>query len=256
MSWVRLRQVALVASDLEAVVGELTDALGTVVAYRDPAVAAFGLVNAVLPVGCQFIEVVSPTQRGTAAGRQLERAGGDGGYMVICHTDDQPARRREAEVMGVRVAFEADDHGYRIMQLHPGDTGGSFLEIDYQPGGEDPCGPWAPAGPDWAQAAASSRGPARGIAAVTVASRTPDVTAARWARLLGAPADGAEVDGSATGPAVRLANATVHFVEGPLDTLVGVELIVDGDLGHRRIGGVLWTGRPPTGPPPVGRPDA
>ena len=266
MSWVRLRQVALVASDLEAAVGELTGALGLVVAYRDPAVAAFGLANAVLPVGCQFIEVVSPTRPGTAAGRQLERAGGDGGskasgymasgymasgYMVICHTDDQPARRREAEAMGVRIAFEADDHGYRIMQLHPGDTGGSFLEIDYQPGGEDPCGPWAPAGPDWAQAAAASQGPARGIAAVTVASRAPDVTAARWARLLGVP-----VDDSDAGSAVRLANATVHFVDGPLDTLVGVELITDGHFAPRRMGGVVWTGRPPTGPLPGGRPGA
>ena len=33
--------------------------------------------------------------------------------------------------LGVLVAFEAeDDDGYRIMQLHPADTGGSFLEIE------------------------------------------------------------------------------------------------------------------------------
>ena len=232
MSWVRLRQVALVASDLEATVGELCADLGLAVAYRDPAVAAFGLVNAVVPVGCQFIEVVSPTRPGTAAGRQLERAGGDGGYMVICHTDDQPARRREADAMGVRIAFEADDHGYRIMQLHPGDTGGSFLEIDYQPGGEDPCGPWAPAGPDWARAASS--GPVRSIAAVTVASRDPGVTAGRWTRLLG---------GTAQGHSVRIDNATIHFVDGPLETLVGVELDVDSPFATRRIGGVVFTGR-------------
>lgn len=237
MSWVRLRQVALVAADLEATVGELTAALGPVVAYRDPAVATFGLVNAVLAVGCQFIEVVSPARPGTAAGRQLERAGGDGGYMVICQTDDQPARRRAAEVLGVRIAFEADDHGYRIMQLHPADTGGSFLEIDYQPGGEDPCGPWTPAGPDWPRAAAAASGPARGITAVTVASRDPGATAGRWARILGAPVAGAD--------GITIDNATIRFEEGPLDALVGVELATDGPFEPRRIGGVVWTGRAP-----------
>ena len=64
MSWVRLRQIALVARDLDAVVGELHDAFGLEVAFRDPSVAAFGLHNAVLPIGNQFIEVVSPTRDG------------------------------------------------------------------------------------------------------------------------------------------------------------------------------------------------
>ena len=74
MSWIRLRQVALVARDLEAVVDDLRTSFGIDVAHRDPAVASFGLQNAVLPVGNQFIEVVSPTREGTAGGRQLERA--------------------------------------------------------------------------------------------------------------------------------------------------------------------------------------
>ena len=55
---IRLRQIALVAHDLESVLGDLDKVLGLEVAFRDPGVAAFGLVNAVLPVGEQFIEVV------------------------------------------------------------------------------------------------------------------------------------------------------------------------------------------------------
>jgi catechol 2,3-dioxygenase-like lactoylglutathione lyase family enzyme len=149
---INLRQIALVARDLDATVARLGEVLGLRVAFNDPGVATFGLVNAVLPLGTQFVEVVSPTREGTAAGRQLERLGGDGGYMVITHTDDQTPYRRRAEAMGIRTALEADDHGYKIWQLHPGDTGGSFLEIDFQPGGEDPNGPWMPAGPDWQRA--------------------------------------------------------------------------------------------------------
>lgn len=72
--------------------------------------------------------------------------------MVICHTDDHPAVRSRVEHLGVRTVIDADDDGYRLMQLHPADTGGSFLEIDFQPGGEDPEGPWMPAGQDWQRA--------------------------------------------------------------------------------------------------------
>ena len=60
MRWVRLKQVALVAASLEPVVEELSSQLSLRVAYRDPAVAMFGLHNAVLPIGSQFVEVVSP----------------------------------------------------------------------------------------------------------------------------------------------------------------------------------------------------
>lgn len=230
MSWTRLRQVALVAHDLDAVVGDLHDAFGLEVAYRDPAVATFGLRNAVLPIGTQFIEVVSPTREGTAGGRQLERLGGDGGYMVICHTDDQPRRRVRVDELGVRIAFEADDHGYRIMQLHPADTGGSFLEIDFQPGGEDPNGPWTPAGPNWQRAVHTDV--VDGITGVTVQSTDPDRTAARWAEILELPAP----DGL-----IRLENATVRFVEGPVDSLVAVTVHGPAPVVERLIGGVRFS---------------
>lgn len=213
MSWIRLRQVALVARDLDAVVADLHEAFGIEVAFSDPAVAAFGLRNAVLPVGNQFIEVVSPTGEGTAGGRQLDRLGGDGGYMVICHTDDHSAVRRRVHELGVRTVLEADEDGYRIMQLHPGDTGGSFLEVDFQPGGEDAGGPWMPAGDEWQRARRTEV--VDGMTAVTVQSRDPDATSARWAEITGLDV----VD-----RVLRLDNAAVGFVDGPLDALVAVTL--------------------------------
>lgn len=180
MSILRLRQVALVATQLDPVVTDLGDRLGLEVAHHDPAVGEFGLVNAVLPVGSQFIEVVSPTRRGTAAGRQLDRMGGDGGYMVICQTDDQAPFRARAERLDIRTAFEFEDHGYLGWQLHPGDTGGSFLEIDVQPTGDGD--PWMPAGPDWP--AAVRTGVVDAITAVELAVPDPEETAARWRELL------------------------------------------------------------------------
>jgi hypothetical protein len=58
---VRLRQLVIAATALERTVGQLSHELGVEVAFRDPGVAEFGLVNAVLPVGSDFLEVVSPT---------------------------------------------------------------------------------------------------------------------------------------------------------------------------------------------------
>ncbi len=225
MSWIRLRQVALVARDLDNVVGALHDAFGLEVAFRDPAVATFGLKNAVLPVGNEFIEVVSPTKEGTAGGRQLDRLGGDGGYMVICHTDDHDAVRRRVDDLGVRTVVDADDHGYRIMQLHPSDTSGSFLEIDYQPGGDDPAGPWMPAGKDWQHAQRTDV--VDGIIAVEVQCKDPDATATRW---------GAITACDVADRILRLDNATVTFVDGPLDSLIAVTLrATDGSTkGERR----------------------
>ena len=203
MTWVRLRQVALVARDLDAAVSDLNQSLGLEVAFNDPSVATFGLRNAVLPLGTQFVEVVSPTREGTAAGRQLERLGGDGGYMVICHTDDHESVRDRVVGLGIRTVLEADEHGYKIMQLHPSDTGGSFLEIDFQPGGDDPDGPWMPAGPNWQRAVHTDV--VDGIAGVEIRVADADKVAARWGEIFGLPID----DG-----AIALDNATVHFAEG------------------------------------------
>ena len=215
---IRLRQVALVAHDLGAVLQDLDSAFGLQVAFRDPGVETFGLVNAVLPIGSQFIEVVSPTREGTAGGRQLERMGGDGGYMVICHTDDQAPFKARATALGIRSAIDVDDHGYKIWQLHPGDTGGSFLEIDFQPGGDDPHGPWTPAGPDWQRFVRTDI--VDGITGVELAVPDPGKTSARWREILGQP---------------HFDTAEIHWSEGS-GGLVAVDLRGTGTGTHRVCG--------------------
>ncbi len=75
----RLRQAVLAARDLDAVAGELRAELGLGEPYADPGVGYFGLRNAVFALGDTFLEVVSPVEPDTAAGRLLERHGGDCG---------------------------------------------------------------------------------------------------------------------------------------------------------------------------------
>jgi hypothetical protein len=217
----RLRQIAFVAKELEPVVDDLSAVLGLAVAYRDPGVATFGLHNAVLPAGQQFIEVVSPVQEGTAGGRYLERRNGDGGYMVILQCDDHPTLKARLGPLGVRAALEHDSDEYCILQLHPRDTGGSFLEIDVQHGGESMDGAWEPAGPNWHAARTDTT---RGIIAAGLQSDDPAALSERWGAILDRPVKPA--DGVAT---IELDNASLRFVEatdGRGEGLGGIEVSV------------------------------
>ena len=100
--WIRLRQIALVAADLQKVTTEIDGVLGVEACYTDPGVSVFGLKNMLWPIGTQMLEVVTPFKDGTAGGRYIERRGGDGGYMVITLVDDVARRRVRAEELGVR----------------------------------------------------------------------------------------------------------------------------------------------------------
>jgi hypothetical protein len=222
--WIRLRQVALVARNLQEVLDDLNATFGLEVAYRDPGVATFGLQNAVLPVGTQFIEVVSPVQENTAAGRQLDRRGGDGGYMVITHTDDDGPVRQRVEELGIRTPIKSEGASYHVMQLHPRDTGGSFFEIDWQQGGEDPFGPWEPAGPDWQKARRTEI--VDGIRGLDLEAADPERVAARWSQITEIA-----VEQQDDVPVLPFDNAVIRFLppgtDGPDksgDTIVGVDL--------------------------------
>jgi hypothetical protein len=221
--WLRLRQIALVAQELAPVLDDVQAVFGLEVAYRDPSVASFGLENAVLPVGNQFLELLAPIQGGTAGGRYLERRHGDGGYMVILQCDDREPRKAHVDELGIRTVHEHDDGSYVIMQLHPRDTGGSFLEVDEQRGGEDLNGPWMPAGPAWQDAVRTDV--VRGIAAAEIQAPDPSGLAQRWSDILEVPVT-ADGDGRT---ALSLENGTVRFVpdrDGRGEGLGGVDLVV------------------------------
>src|SRR5260370_36122255 len=90
--YLRLRQICLVARELEPVIADIRAILGLDVCYRDSGVAKYGLVNALLPIATSFLEVVAPVGPNTAAGRFLDRSGGHGGAMAVVDLRG-PARR-------------------------------------------------------------------------------------------------------------------------------------------------------------------
>jgi hypothetical protein len=172
---IRLRQVALVARDL-GVVDELCEAFGLEVCFRDPGVGEFGLHNALMTIGDQFLEVVSPTEDETTAGRLLQKRGGDGGYMAIYEVDDLDERMRHLHERGVRVVWSGNLPTIRGRHLHPRDVGGTLVSID-QP---VPQGSWTWGGPDWVAHPAAA---VTSIAGVTIGADDPDAMRSRWAEL-------------------------------------------------------------------------
>ncbi len=225
--WLRLRQIALVANQLQPVVDDFREVLGIEVCFRDPGVGRFGLENALFPVGNQFLEVVAPTREDTAGGRYLERRGGDGGYMVITQCDDHTPRRARVDALGVRLAHSFDKPGvFRNMQMHPKDTGGSFFEIDEQQGrnAHDLDGPWDPAGgPDWK--AGQRLDVVSAITAAELQVDDPAATSARWSEIAEIPL----TREAAGNPVLPLDGAAVRFVpisDGRPEGLGAIDLTV------------------------------
>lgn len=211
----RLRQVALVAADRDVVVQQLRDAFGLDVGYHDPHIEQLDLVNAVIPVGDQFLEVIAPTKAGTTADRFRTRQGGDAGYMVIFQTDDHAAHRVAVDEHGVRIVADFSADGFTNMQLHPADTGGTFVEIDQQEGADA----WHPAGPDWQQAVRTDV--VAGIRSVTVRCHDPEAVARRWGALLLR-----EPESDGTGACViETDDAMVHFERTEPGRREGIERI-------------------------------
>jgi hypothetical protein len=205
--YLRLRQIALVARALEPVERQLTSALATEVCFRDPGVGKYGLHNALWALGGTFLEVVAPVRDGTAAGRYLDRRGGDGGYMCILDCDDLDARRAQLRALGLRVVEDvrAGDAVLwsEAIHLHPKDTGGCLLSIDRHSGGADTMGGYRWAGADWHSKARRDVV----ISGAVLQCDDPAATAQRWEHLLRRPAEA-----SADGHELRLDNAVIRFV--------------------------------------------
>jgi hypothetical protein len=181
---VRLRQAVLVAAELEPVEQALRDALALGEPFRDPGVGEFGLRNAVFALGDCFLEIVSPTQPGTAAGRHLQRHGGDGGYMALFDLQDLDGARARVQAEDIRVVWRIDLPDISGTHLHPADMRGAIVSLDRS----DPYGTWRWGGPQWT--GRTGEGAAGRLAGIAVAVAEPAAVAARWARVLGAPLDG------------------------------------------------------------------
>lgn len=245
----RLRQIALAATDLEAAVDALTDVLGIEVAYADPEVGVFGLVNAMMPIGETHLEVVSPVRDDAAVKRWIARRGGDAGYMVIlqCEGEDRLAAAVErAKAAKASVVWEGRHEGAHGVHFHPRELG-AVLSFDAMPRYDD----WIWAGPDWRHHVRTATVTA--ITGVEIGAPDPEQLAARWGEVFGLPPRATRRDG---GPVIELpGGGRIVFVpsdglgEGPDDVsadvpddesggasagVVGVELAVADRAGFER----------------------
>jgi hypothetical protein len=225
--YIRLRQICLVAPQLEPVIGDIGSIMGLSVCYRDGNVAKYGLENALLPVDTILLEVVAPFQPGTAAGRFIDKTQGRGGYMAIFCCDDPDERGRHAKGMGVRVANVIDHAPYHGVQLHPRDCRAAFIEFNHTDGSDDILGPYPPAGPDWQKSI--RKDVTRALVGVEMQSPEPHGLAEHWGRIVGIP-----VSRNASGESeLALVNCTFRFAEGGGDAMSGLTFRVS-DVGKVR----------------------
>ena len=205
----RLRQAVLAAQDLEAVVARLRQTLSLGEPFADPGVAHFGLRNAVFAIGDTFLEVVSPARPDTAAGRLLERRGGDCGYMLMFQVSDLAAARARAAERGIREVFEVDLADISEVHLHPGDMAGAIVSLS----APRPASSWRWGGPDWE--ARSVRG---GVAGATIAVADPDAVEDRWRAVIG------DLDGVRFVADERSRGPVEVVIEGSLPASTGAEI--------------------------------
>lgn len=206
---IQLRQICLVARDLDTTIAQLESIFGIHRCFVDDGVGKFGLVNTLLPIGRNFLEVVVPVQENTAAGRYLDRRNGDGGYMVICQADskeNQQAVRQRALDNGVRVAWEVDRENWNICQIHPGDMKAAFFEIDWDEINDFDGNWWPAGGMQWQDQADQSV--TVDYAAVELQGADPVGLAELWGKVAGLPVsrDGATLH-------MALNNVDIRFVE-------------------------------------------
>jgi len=215
-SYLRLRQICLVAPHLEPVISDIAVIMGLNVCYRDGNVAKYGLENALLPVDTILLEVVAPFRPGTAAGRFLEKTGSRGGYMAIFCCDDPDARGKHAGKIGVRVANVIDHAPYHGVQLHPRDCRAAFIEFNHADGSDDILGPYPPAGPDWQRSI--RKNVTQALTGVEMQSPEPQALAEHWGKIIEMPVG----KNQAGEPELKLPNCDFRFVKGAADLMSGL----------------------------------
>ena len=196
-----LRQLVMVSSLRDPIVNDLRDLFDIKVSFNDPGVAHFGLENAVLPVGKDFLEVVSPVEENTTAGRYLNRRGGDGGYMVIIQVDDFFETQNIVKENNITVVWESEHPEARAIHLHPKELGGAILSLDWM----NPKESWKWAGPNWDKFVNTSI--IKRFVGVEIQSDDPEGMKNKWQSVLRMPSE------NVSNRQIDLDNTWIRFVE-------------------------------------------
>ena len=196
-----LRQLVMVSDLRDPIVENLCDLFDIKVSFNDPGVAHFGLENAVFPVGTDFLEVVSPVEEDTTAGRYLDRRGGDGGYMVIIQVDDFSEAQSNVKENSITVVWESEHPEARAIHLHPREMGGAILSLDWM----NPKESWKWAGPNWDEFVNTST--IKRFVGVEIQSDDPEAMKNKWQSVLRMPSE------NVSDRQINLDNTWIRFVE-------------------------------------------
>ena len=191
----------MVSSLRDPIVESLCNLFDIKVSFNDPGVAHFGLENAVLPVGTDFLEVVSPVEENTTAGRYLDRRGGDGGYMVIIQVDDYDEAKNNVKENNITVVWESEHPEARAIHLHPKQMGGAIVSLDWM----NPKESWKWAGPSWGDFVNTST--VQRFVGVEIQSNDPEDMKDKWQSVLRMPSE------RVSDNQINLDNTWIRFIE-------------------------------------------
>ncbi|KAF2093867.1 hypothetical protein NA57DRAFT_47406 [Rhizodiscina lignyota] len=239
ISPVRLRQIALVAKDLDKAEKLLTSVIGTEVVFRDPVVEQWGLKNILVPIGGDIIEVVAPFKDGTTAGRLISKRG-DGGYMIIMQNGDAEKSKNYIVSKGLgKVIHEHKAEGSFSVQYHPkGIKGGMMPELSSHaitPSNKTPLqarfSPWHACGPDYESysAAMERHGDLSLIGAIlrlAPGDNDPESGSKQWEELFGV---------ARSRDLLAFTNARMGFVPGRQGEPEGLVSITIGVKGQKKL---------------------
>ena len=172
-----IRQIVMVSSLRDPIVSDLSQLFGLEVAFNDPGVGHFGLENAVMPLGTDFLEVVSPIEENTTAGRYLQKRGGDGGYMVIIQVDDFDKTKSLVHDNEIEIVWDTDLPEAKAIHLHPKQMGGAIVSLDWM----NPKESWKWAGPEWNNHITDD---IKGIDGIEIQASNPEEMFNRWKDIL------------------------------------------------------------------------
>jgi methylmalonyl-CoA/ethylmalonyl-CoA epimerase len=125
-----LDHVAIAVKDLDAAIAGYRDRYRVEPLYRE-VVESQGVEEAMIPVGGSFIQLLQPLSEDTPVGRFLTKKG-EGIHHIAFAVASIEAALEHLSEQGARLIDDAPrlgGRGARIAFVHPGDIGGTLIEL-------------------------------------------------------------------------------------------------------------------------------